>query len=155
MPCRFRSNRKRPARCPARTASRNVAKPKLRSSKAGAAFLTYCFTFRRYIGIAIAASVAIITITSSSSRSVKPPSPEAERLAGTFKRSALVFGDKNETVLKLAADSQIVPVYGTDFRSTPVFFLHYWGTGPAEKLASGFKAALDQLEKGKSAPVSR
>ena len=24
-------------------------------------------------------------------------------------------------------------------------FLHYWGTGPAEKLATGFKAALDQL----------
>jgi len=39
--------------------------------------------------------------------------------------------------------------------TTPVFFLHYWGTGAAEKLASGFKAALDQLEKGKSAPVSR
>ena len=28
-----------------------------------------------------------------------------------------------------------------------VFFLHYWGTGPAEKLATGFKAALDQLGK--------
>ena len=26
-----------------------------------------------------------------------------------------------------------------------VYFLHYWGTGPAEKLATGFKAALDQL----------
>jgi hypothetical protein len=50
-------------------------------------------------------------------------SPDAERLAGTFARSALVFGDKNETVLKLAAGPQIVPVYGTDFRSTPVFFL--------------------------------
>ncbi len=50
-------------------------------------------------------------------------SPEAGRLAGTFSRSALVFGDKNETVLKLAAGPQIVPVYGTDFRSTPVFFL--------------------------------
>ena len=41
----------------------------------------------------------------------------------SFNRSALVFGDKNETVLKLAAAPQIVPVYGTDFRSTPVFFL--------------------------------
>ena len=28
-----------------------------------------------------------------------------------------------------------------------VIFLHYWGTGPAEKLATGFKAALDQLGK--------
>jgi hypothetical protein len=26
-----------------------------------------------------------------------------------------------------------------------VYFLHYWGTGPTEKLANGFKAALDQL----------
>lgn len=28
-----------------------------------------------------------------------------------------------------------------------VYFLHYWGTGPAEKLASGFKAALNELGK--------
>ena len=41
----------------------------------------------------------------------------------SFNRSALVFGNRNETVLKLAAAPQIVPVYGTDFRSTPVFFL--------------------------------
>lgn len=31
-----------------------------------------------------------------------------------------------------------------------VIFLHYWGRGPADKLASGFKAALDEL--GKDAP---
>jgi Domain of Unknown Function (DUF1259) len=28
-----------------------------------------------------------------------------------------------------------------------VYFLHYWGTGPVEKLATGFKAALSQLGK--------
>ena len=28
-----------------------------------------------------------------------------------------------------------------------IFFLHYWGRGPAEKLAAGFKAALDELGK--------
>ena len=28
----------------------------------------------------------------------------------------------------------------TDTQPT-IFFLHYWGTGPAEKLATGFKAA--------------
>jgi uncharacterized protein DUF1259 len=28
-----------------------------------------------------------------------------------------------------------------------VFFLHYWGTGPADKLAAGFKAALNELGK--------
>lgn len=31
--------------------------------------------------------------------------------------------------------------------SPAIIFLHYWGKGPAEKLASGFKAALDQLGK--------
>jgi len=29
-----------------------------------------------------------------------------------------------------------------------VIFLHYWGRGPAEKLARGFKAALDELGNG-------
>ena len=33
-----------------------------------------------------------------------------------------------------------------------VFFLHYWGTGPTEKLATGFKAALAEL--GKSPATS-
>ena len=31
-----------------------------------------------------------------------------------------------------------------------IYFLHYWGTGPAEKLASAFKAALNELGKGKA-----
>jgi len=31
-----------------------------------------------------------------------------------------------------------------------VIFLHYWGRGPAEKLANAFKAALDELGKGAS-----
>jgi Domain of Unknown Function (DUF1259) len=34
-----------------------------------------------------------------------------------------------------------------------IFFLHYWGTGPAGKLATGFKAALEALGKpGATAP---
>jgi hypothetical protein len=33
---------------------------------------------------------------------------------------------------------------GTD---PTIYFLHYWGRGPTERLASGFKAALDQLGK--------
>ena len=32
--------------------------------------------------------------------------------------------------------------------SPTVYFLHYWGTGPIDKLATGFKAALDELGKG-------
>ena len=39
----------------------------------------------------------------------------------------------------------------TDTRPT-IFFLHYWGTGPADKLATGFKAALSEL--GKSAAAT-
>jgi hypothetical protein len=50
-------------------------------------------------------------------------SPEAVQYAGTFDRSAIVLGSDNEAVLKRAAGPQIVPVYGTDFRSTPVFFM--------------------------------
>jgi hypothetical protein len=29
-----------------------------------------------------------------------------------------------------------------------IIFLHYWGRGPADRLAAGFKAALDQLGRG-------
>ncbi|HTR87808.1 MAG TPA: hypothetical protein VMI56_25225 [Reyranella sp.] len=50
-------------------------------------------------------------------------SPEAIKIAGTFDRSMPGLGGKNETVLKLATGPQIQPVYGTDFRSTPVFFI--------------------------------
>jgi hypothetical protein len=34
-----------------------------------------------------------------------------------------VFGTDNETVLKRAAGPQIMPIYGTDFRSIPTFFI--------------------------------
>jgi Domain of Unknown Function (DUF1259) len=30
-----------------------------------------------------------------------------------------------------------------------IYFLHYWGTGPAERLATGFRAALNGLGKSK------
>ena len=42
----------------------------------------------------------------------------------------------------------------TDTRPT-IFFLHYWGTGPAEKLAAGFKAALGELGKARTAPTTK
>ena len=34
--------------------------------------------------------------------------------------------------------------------SPTIYFLHYWGTGSAERLAMGFKAALGELGKGKA-----
>jgi hypothetical protein len=50
-------------------------------------------------------------------------SAEAEKIAGKFDRAGVVLGGDNESVLKRAAGPQIAPVYGTDFRSTPVFFI--------------------------------
>jgi hypothetical protein len=40
-----------------------------------------------------------------------------------------------------------------DTRPT-VYFLHYWGTGPADTLATGFKAALGELGKSKAASTA-
>ena len=48
-------------------------------------------------------------------------SPSGRR--SNFDFSASVFAARNEAAMKAAAGPQIVPVYGTDFRSTPVFFL--------------------------------
>jgi hypothetical protein len=36
-----------------------------------------------------------------------------------------------------------------------IYFLHYWGTGPADKLANGFKAALAELGKSKASAATR
>jgi len=36
-----------------------------------------------------------------------------------------------------------------------IIFLHYWGTGPAAKLAEGFKAAVNELGKHGAATASR
>ncbi len=54
--------------------------------------------------------------------------PDAGQLSAAGRESnfdfaASVFGASNETALKAAAGPQIVPLYGCDFRSTPVFFI--------------------------------
>src|SRR5260221_14086950 len=36
-----------------------------------------------------------------------------------------------------------------------IYFLHYWGTGPAEKLATGFKAALSETGKAKAPAATK
>jgi hypothetical protein len=44
---------------------------------------------------------------------------------------------------------EVVAIHHHMINSRPVvIFLHYWGRGPADKLATGFKAALDELGKG-------
>ncbi len=43
---------------------------------------------------------------------------------------------------------QVVAIHHHMTGTSPtIYFLHYWGTGPAAKLAAGFRAALDQLAK--------
>jgi hypothetical protein len=50
-------------------------------------------------------------------------SPEAKAFAGTFDSKIPVLGTANETFLRRAAGPQIVPLYSTLCRSTPVFFI--------------------------------
>jgi hypothetical protein len=61
-----------------------------------------------------------------------------------------MVGSELTPVLKALRDNglDVVAIHHhmTDTRPA-IYFLHYWGTGPAEKLARGFKAALDQLGK--------
>ena len=44
---------------------------------------------------------------------------------------------------------EVVAIHHHMTNSRPlIIFLHYWGRGPADKLATGFRAALDELGKG-------
>jgi hypothetical protein len=53
-------------------------------------------------------------------------------------------------------DIDIVAIHHHMTTTSPtIYFLHYWGTGPAEKLATGFKAALAELGKAKKATAAR
>jgi hypothetical protein len=70
--------------------------------------------------------------------------------------NAVVAGDvamlENEVTPSLKAlrthGLDVVAIHHHMIGSQPVvIFLHYWGRGPADKLATGFKAALDQLGK--------
>ncbi|MYF70440.1 MAG: hypothetical protein F4181_10975 [Proteobacteria bacterium] len=49
--------------------------------------------------------------------------PEARRLVGAFTRNLPVPGTDNERKLKRVVTPQISDLYGTDFRSTPVYFV--------------------------------
>ena len=61
--------------------------------------------------------------------------------------------DEVTPVLKALRKSglEVVAIHHHMTGSRPVvIFLHYWGIGPADKLASGVRAALDELGKGRS-----
>jgi len=63
---------------------------------------------------------------------------------------AMLQGEVTPVLKALRANGiNVVAIHNHMSGTQPmVYFLHYWGTGPAEKLATGFKAALDQLGHG-------
>jgi hypothetical protein len=63
---------------------------------------------------------------------------------------AMLESEVTATLKALRAHGlEVVAIHHHMTNSRPVvIFLHYWGRGPAEKLATGFKAALDELGKG-------
>ncbi|HEY9559304.1 MAG TPA: DUF1259 domain-containing protein [Anseongella sp.] len=75
--------------------------------------------------------------------------PEKAAVAGDF----TMLKDEVAPVIKALVenDIEVVAVHNHMVHEKPrIFFLHYWGTGPAEKLARGLKAALDQTGKGRN-----
>ena len=73
--------------------------------------------------------------------------PEKAAVSGDF----TMLMDEVQPVIKELIESgiEVVAVHNHMVHEAPkVFFLHYWGVGPAEKLAKGLKAALDKTGKG-------
>ncbi|HZJ37124.1 MAG TPA: DUF1259 domain-containing protein [Gillisia sp.] len=69
--------------------------------------------------------------------------PEKAAVAGDF----AMIADEVAPVIKALVenDIEVVAVHNHMVHENPrIFFLHYWGVGPAEKLANGLKAAIDQ-----------
>ena len=62
---------------------------------------------------------------------------------------AMLAGEVTPVLKALRANGlQVVAIHHHMTDTSPtIFFLHYWGTGPAATLAAGFRAALDQLAK--------
>ncbi len=63
---------------------------------------------------------------------------------------AMLEAEVNPTLKALRSHGlDVVAIHNHMINSRPmIIFLHYWGRGPADKLATGFKAALDELGKG-------
>jgi hypothetical protein len=64
---------------------------------------------------------------------------------------AMLESEVQPTLKALRAHGlDVVAIHHHMINSRPmIIFLHYWGRGPIDKLAGGFKAALDELGKGK------
>lgn len=69
--------------------------------------------------------------------------PEKAAVAGDF----TMLESEVAPVIKalIENDIEVVALHNHMVQEEPrIFFLHYWGVGPAEKLAKGLKAALNQ-----------
>ncbi len=74
--------------------------------------------------------------------------PERAAVAGDF----AMLEEEVAPVIKALVENgiEVVAVHNHMVHEQPrIFFLHYWGVGPVEKLASGLKAAIDQTGKNK------
>lgn len=73
--------------------------------------------------------------------------PEKAAVAGDF----TMLENEVAPVIKALVENRIevVAVHNHMVHENPrIFFLHYWGIGPVDQLAKGFKAALDKTGKG-------
>lgn len=79
--------------------------------------------------------------------------PERAAVAGDF---AMLENEVSSVIKALVENGiEVVAVHNHMVHETPrIFFLHYWGVGPVEKLARGLKAALDQTGKPEKTTAS-
>jgi hypothetical protein len=75
--------------------------------------------------------------------------PQKAAVAGDF---TMLESEVAPVVEALAKNGiEVVALHNHMVHEEPrIFFLHYWGVGPAEKLARGLKAALDQTGKNQT-----
>lgn len=73
--------------------------------------------------------------------------PEHAAVAGDF---TMLEGEVAGVIRALVESGiEVVAVHNHMVHEQPrIFFLHYWGVGPADQLAKGLKAALEQTGKG-------
>lgn len=73
--------------------------------------------------------------------------PDKAAVAGDF----TMLEDEVAPVIKALVENglEVVAVHNHMVHEEPrIFFLHYWGVGPMDRLANGFKAALNKTSRG-------
>ena len=78
---------------------------------------------------------------------------ESAAIAGDVAMLANEVTPVLKALRKNGLDVVAIHQHMVDTRPT-IYFLHYWGTGPADKLATGFKAAVSELGKSKASSTA-